>query len=177
MHPDSGSFRAVLRPFSLEIHKVFLRKNGLPSTKIPRCPGTFPVFISTLGKRVSLSQRHHHSGFASVRQWTLSLILNLFCPFRPEKCRRSGDYVNLRKQFVKNRKSPRLKLGTRGKRRRPERSDGPANFRYSGSSVHVVVDDGRGLVQLLGVGEQALEMLERGGVVEAVAMRSSVLTV
>ena len=32
-----------------------------------------------------------------------------------------------------------------------------------------MVDDGRGLVQLLGVREQALEMLERGGVVEAVA--------
>ena len=32
-----------------------------------------------------------------------------------------------------------------------------------------MVDDGRGLVQLLGVREQTLEMLERGGVVEAVA--------
>ena len=39
--PKQRVFSACCTPFFLAIHKVFLRKNGLPSTKIPRCRAHF----------------------------------------------------------------------------------------------------------------------------------------
>ena len=67
----------------------------------------------------------------------------------------SHDYVNLRKQFVMFEKAVPAKAGTAG-------------FIWV-RSLDVVIDHRGRLVQQLGTGQQPLEVLERGGVIEAVA--------
>ena len=51
----------------------------------------------------------------------------------------------------------------------PPRAAARGGFCIERGLLNVVVDDGGGLVELFGVGQQALEVLERGGVIEAVA--------
>ena len=51
----------------------------------------------------------------------------------------------------------------------PPRAAARGGFCIERGLLNVVVDNGGGLVELLGVGQQALEVLERGGVIEAVA--------
>ena len=47
--PGQRAFSRCAAPFSLAIHKVFLRKNGWPNTKIPRCRSHFQFSDSLWG--------------------------------------------------------------------------------------------------------------------------------